>query len=84
MAVDVKIEYALVKGTSGKLFWIAKELVEQVFKVDKVDKVEKEVAIIKNPAVAPEKPASALEPAAYMKILVDRIVGHQAQSVHQS
>lgn len=32
VAVDEKIEYALVKGTTGKSFWIAKDLVEAVFK----------------------------------------------------
>lgn len=32
VAVDEKIEYALVKGATGKLFWIAKDLVEVVFK----------------------------------------------------
>lgn len=32
VAVDEKIEYALVKGSTGKLFWIAKDLVETVFK----------------------------------------------------
>lgn len=32
VAVDVKIEYALVEGTTGKLFWVAKDLVEAVFK----------------------------------------------------
>ena len=32
VAVDEKIEYALVKGATGKLFWIAKDLVEMVFK----------------------------------------------------
>ena len=32
VAVDEKIEYALVKGATGKLFWIAKDLVESVFK----------------------------------------------------
>lgn len=31
VAVDEKIEYSLVKGTTGKLFWVAKELVEAVF-----------------------------------------------------
>lgn len=32
VAVDEKIEYSLVKGTTGKLFWVAKDLVETVFK----------------------------------------------------
>jgi len=32
VAVDEKIEYSLVKGSTGKLFWIAKDLVEVVFK----------------------------------------------------
>ncbi len=32
VAVDEKIEYAQVKGATGKLFWIAKDLVESVFK----------------------------------------------------
>lgn len=32
VAVDEKIEYAQVKGETGKLFWIAKDLVESVFK----------------------------------------------------
>lgn len=32
VAVDEKIEYSLVKGATGKLFWVAKELVETVFK----------------------------------------------------
>ncbi|MFZ2026493.1 MAG: class I tRNA ligase family protein [Microgenomates group bacterium] len=32
VAVDEKIEYSLVKGATGKLFWVAKELVEAVFK----------------------------------------------------
>ncbi|PIV08369.1 isoleucine--tRNA ligase, partial [Candidatus Roizmanbacteria bacterium CG03_land_8_20_14_0_80_39_12] len=31
VAVDEKIEYSLVKGMTGKLFWIAKELVESLF-----------------------------------------------------
>ena len=31
VAVDEKIEYSLVKGTTGKLFWIAKDLVESLF-----------------------------------------------------
>lgn len=43
VAVDEKIEYSLVKSTTGKLFWIAKDLVEQVFKADKVHKVIKSV-----------------------------------------
>jgi isoleucyl-tRNA synthetase len=34
VAVDEKIEYALVKGATGKLFWLAKDLVEQVFGKD--------------------------------------------------
>lgn len=34
IAVDEKIEYAQVKGATGKLFWIAKDLVESVFKKD--------------------------------------------------
>ena len=32
VAVDEKIEYSLVKGATGKLFWVAKDLVESVFK----------------------------------------------------
>ncbi len=32
VAVDEKIEYALVRGTTDKLFWLAKDLVEVVFK----------------------------------------------------
>ncbi|MFH0772766.1 MAG: class I tRNA ligase family protein [bacterium] len=32
VAVDEKIEYSLVKGATGKSFWVAKDLVEAVFK----------------------------------------------------
>ena len=32
VAVDKDIEYALVKGTTGDMFWVAKDLVESVFK----------------------------------------------------
>ncbi|KKQ73975.1 MAG: Isoleucyl-tRNA synthetase, partial [Candidatus Woesebacteria bacterium GW2011_GWB1_38_5b] len=32
VAVDEKMEYSLVEGTSGDNFWVAKELVETVFK----------------------------------------------------
>ncbi|MFZ2206420.1 MAG: class I tRNA ligase family protein [Microgenomates group bacterium] len=42
VAVDEKIEYSLVKGTTGKLFWIAKDLVEVVFKKE-YQSVEKTV-----------------------------------------
>ena len=34
VAIDPKIEYALVKGESGDLFWLAKELVAKVFGKD--------------------------------------------------
>jgi len=34
VAVDEKIDYALVKGTSGDHYWVAKELVKNVFKDD--------------------------------------------------
>ena len=32
VAVDEKLEYSLVKGTTGDQFWVAKEAVERVFK----------------------------------------------------
>lgn len=34
VAVDESIDYSLVEGTTGQKFWIAKELVEPVFKKD--------------------------------------------------
>ncbi len=34
VAVDGKIDYSLVEGTKGQKFWVAKDLVEKVFKKD--------------------------------------------------
>ncbi|MEK7078526.1 MAG: class I tRNA ligase family protein, partial [Patescibacteria group bacterium] len=34
IAVDEKIEYSLVQGSTGLFFWVAKDLVEAVFKKD--------------------------------------------------
>ncbi len=32
VAVDIKIDYSLVEGTTGDKFWVAKDLVEKIFK----------------------------------------------------
>ncbi len=40
VAVDEKLDYALVSGKSGDLFWVAKDLVQRVFK-GKYQKIEK-------------------------------------------
>ena len=43
VAINKDYDYSLVEGTSGELFWVAKDLVEEVFKVHKVYKVIKTV-----------------------------------------
>jgi len=43
VAINKDYDYSLVEGTSGELFWVARDLVEEVFKVHKVYKVIKTV-----------------------------------------
>ncbi|MEK7522119.1 MAG: class I tRNA ligase family protein, partial [Patescibacteria group bacterium] len=46
VAVNATFDYSLVEGTTKQKFWVAKELVKQVFKVHKVIKTVKGVELV--------------------------------------